>query len=144
MPTGTIDRIGGGAVIRRLATGLAVAAVALTSALALASPAAAQEPKDAAPGTVLVLPSAPADTGASSLAAASPTISPAAARVRYFAPGSTASCPSGNLCLAVWNSPGSNWKVFDLYYCHRYALSNWYGQGHWVNNQTGGATAYAY
>lgn len=30
------------------------------------------------------------------------------------------------------------------YYCHFYTLYNWLGNGFYVNNQTGGATAYFY
>ena len=34
----------------------------------------------------------------------------------------------------------SQFKVFKLYFCHRYALSHWLGDGFYLNNQTGSGT----
>lgn len=52
--------------------------------------------------------------------------------------------PPERRCTAVWDPTRSLWKIFYLYYCHSYTLYNWLGNGFYVNNQTGGATAYFY
>jgi hypothetical protein len=48
-------------------------------------------------------------------------------------------CPVGNHC--VWTRPSWQGKVFRLYFCRTYALSQWNGNGSDFNNQTGGAVA---
>ena len=40
----------------------------------------------------------------------------------------------------MWTGSNFTGKVFRLYYCQTYALSNWNGIGSYWNNQTGSAT----
>ena len=68
-------------------------------------------------------------------AASSPSISPAARKV-YNTTNGSPSCPSGNACAVVWDWSQSNWKVFELYNCATYSVSNWLGGGVPNNNQT--------
>ncbi|MTE17692.1 hypothetical protein F0L17_00800 [Streptomyces sp. TRM43335] len=75
--------------------------------------------------------------------ATSPSISPAAKRVRYVTNGSY-SCPYGTLCARVWDPTRGKYKVFDLYYCNTYSLSYWGSSGGFYNNQTTGTVAKFY
>ncbi|MGY5046535.1 hypothetical protein ACWDE0_12880 [Streptomyces sp. 900105755] len=76
-------------------------------------------------------------------AAVSPTISPATT-VSYRTDDQTFTCGAGNLCLEVRDPTVSKWKIFYLYNCNRYYLSNWYGNGYYLNKQTGSVTSYLY
>ncbi|MFF7475751.1 hypothetical protein [Streptomyces sp. NPDC008092] len=80
---------------------------------------------------------------AQAAAAVSPTISPSTT-VSYRTDDETFTCASGNLCLEVWDPTVSKWKIFYLYNCNRYYLSNWYGNGYYLNKQTGTVTSYLY
>ncbi|MCZ7412933.1 MULTISPECIES: hypothetical protein [unclassified Streptomyces] len=80
------------------------------------------------------------------VAATSPSISPAAKRIRYVTDGSY-SCSYGTLCLRVWDPTRGKYKVFDLYYCNTYHLSYWGSGGDgggFYNNQTTGTVATFY
>ncbi|MFI9462128.1 hypothetical protein [Streptomyces xiamenensis] len=79
------------------------------------------------------------------MAAVSPTISPSAPFIHVSA-GAQYTCESGNLCTAVWDPVVTKWKVFKLYNCNRYSLSNWLdgGDGTYRNTQTGNPTSYFY
>ncbi|MBY8874310.1 hypothetical protein K7640_20985 [Micromonospora sp. PLK6-60] len=123
----------GGVVLAGL---LAVAAPAHAKAAAPTASSPAAAPVAAAP--VAAAPVAVKATTAVAAAAIAPTISPAARRVRHVSNPATTSCPSGNLCAFVWDPTRGNWKVFDLYYCHRYSLSYWQGTGSYNNHQYGG------
>jgi hypothetical protein len=103
-----------------------------------------------APVELSVAPSAPdgaawrsagAGEEAESLLAASPTISPSnsapGADFEHSYPPDTYACASGTLCTGVWDPNSGQWKVFKLYYCRTYAVSNWLGSGFYWNNQTG-------
>jgi hypothetical protein len=80
--------------------------------------------------TVIVAP-APAQ------AVSAPTTSPSAA-VRYWTTDIEGiTCESGYACATV--PYGSGVYVFKFYYYGTYYLSNWYGWGWGINNQTGGA-----
>ncbi|MFF7856310.1 hypothetical protein [Streptomyces sp. NPDC007904] len=81
---------------------------------------------------------------ARSLAAASPTVSPYANYVHVARGEASPTCPSGYLCTGVWDPAVGKVKIFFFFDCTRYSLSNWAGEGHYVNNQTGGAVAYFY
>ncbi|MER6221938.1 hypothetical protein ACWCYL_15615 [Streptomyces sp. 900105755] len=80
---------------------------------------------------------------AQAAAAVSPTISPSTT-VSYRTDDQTFTCGPGNLCLEVWDPTVSKWKIFYLYNCNRYYLSNWYGNGYYLNKQTGSVTSYLY
>ena len=146
----SVVRHSGGLIARLLAvTGLALAGVAAATVPASAE---AGQQAAAAAGTVVVatgdgvFPPAPSAAETASLAAVSPTISPVLARTRIYHanPGDPFPCASGYLCTGVWDPTTGNWKAFDLYECRRYSLSNWFGEGHWKNNQTGGVTSTLY
>jgi hypothetical protein len=78
-------------------------------------------------------------------AAVAPSISPAAYSVTHLPAGtSTYPCPSGQLCLQVNDPTTSGTTVFDLYYCKTYALSHWYDNGTYIDNQTGGSSTTTY
>jgi hypothetical protein len=62
--------------------------------------------------------------------------------VEYVAAGGTYICNSGYFCAGAWD--GIRWKVFHLYTCRLYTLSNWTGSGFYLNNQTGGVVARFY
>ncbi|GAA3338500.1 hypothetical protein GCM10020358_18820 [Amorphoplanes nipponensis] len=47
-------------------------------------------------------------------------------------------CRFGHLCMTV---RGTN---FDFYYCRTWNVTNWYGVGPWINNQTPGTVARFY
>jgi hypothetical protein len=70
-----------------------------------------------------------------------PSISPAAYSVTHLPAGTSSySCPSGQLCLQVNDATTKGTTVFDLYYCKTYALSHWYDNGTYIDNQTGTST----
>jgi GH25 family lysozyme M1 (1,4-beta-N-acetylmuramidase) len=70
-----------------------------------------------------------------------PSISPAAYSVTHLpAYRSSYSCPSGELCLQVYDPTTEGTTVFDLYYCRTYSVSNWNGSGTYIDNQTGSST----
>ncbi|MGI5376856.1 hypothetical protein ACQEV2_21925 [Streptomyces sp. CA-251387] len=119
-----------------------LAAVFTATAPAQAAPA---HSADAAPGRNLVAPPAPQGAQAADLSAAavSPGISPAADFI-HVAPGGTFNCGSGNLCTEVWDPTTNSWKIYFLYRCARYSLSNWIGGGYYYDHQTGGVTSYFY
>ncbi|ALC18949.1 hypothetical protein ACH46N_05580 [Streptomyces pristinaespiralis] len=97
-------------------------------------------------GDVRIAPPAPHDGGTRSAraeAAVSPTVSPAAHFI-HRADGELFDCAPGNLCVEVWDPTVSKWKIFFLYHCNRYWLSDWHGNGYYLNKQTGGVTSYFY
>jgi len=102
-----------------------------------------------APGTqtgdrVQVAPPAPHGAGAqSAVAAVSPTISPAANWI-HRAEDEQFECKAGNLCVEAWDPTVGKWKIFFLYTCNRYYLSDWYNDGYYLNKQTGSVTSYFY
>lgn len=51
-------------------------------------------------------------------------------------------CPSGHFCLYTNQLPGPNGKVFSLFHCREYSLSNWLDRGFLYNNNTGGAPGF--
>lgn len=71
------------------------------------------------------------------VSAVSPTIWPPAERVRYWSSDSR-TCPYKRLCVDVWDPTRNDYKIFDLYACGPYRLSNWLGFGNFENNQTAG------
>jgi hypothetical protein len=73
----------------------------------------------------------------------SPGISPAT-RVTWVPANSDYPCDSGNLCALVWDPTVSLYKEFFLFTCNRYGLSNWFGSGFYMDNQTGKPTSYFY
>jgi hypothetical protein len=93
-----------------------------------------------APGTPRIT-APPADKATA--AASSPTVSPSVG-YEYVAAGGTYTCYSGYFCAGVWDPTVSKWKVFKFYYCNRHSVYNWLGNGFYLNNQTGGATAIFY
>jgi hypothetical protein len=112
----------------------------LAASLALAGTASAQALEPDQGGGTMTLPPAPDDAPPApdqSVAAVSPSISPSVTTVNIPADGA-ADCPTGNFCAVVWDPTRSGWKIFYLYYCNRYYLSNWLGTGYYGNNQTGG------
>lgn len=79
---------------------------------------------------------------------ASPTISPSdsapGADVQFAPAGGTYSCASGTFCAGVWDPNAGQWKVFKLFFCTTYALSNWNGSGFYFDNQTAGTQTFFY
>lgn len=67
----------------------------------------------------------------------SPYISPAARQIRHSS-STNVPCTSGNFCASVWDPTTGDWKIFDLFDCHTYALSYWQGPGQYNNAQVGG------
>ncbi|MEV6962141.1 hypothetical protein AB0M97_23720 [Streptomyces sp. NPDC051207] len=131
---------------RSLVGVIGVLAMMLLAAFSTGTAQAATSATGKAGGQVLVAPAAPKHATALSaqrLAAASPTVSPAANYI-HRATGESYTCASGNLCTEVWDPTVSKWKIFFLYHCNRYSLANWLGGGYYHNFQTGGATAYFY
>ncbi|GAA2207745.1 hypothetical protein GCM10009850_032030 [Nonomuraea monospora] len=131
----THDNIGHRTMARALAL-LAALVMALTCVIAGTGAAQADARE--------TFPPAPEGAQARNAAAVSPGISPAARRTYHANPGDPWNCPLGNLCTAVWDNTTGNWKAFDLYTCHRYALSHWEGYGEYTNNQTGNVTSFFY
>ncbi|GIH08904.1 hypothetical protein Rhe02_69710 [Rhizocola hellebori] len=132
-----------------LRTGAAVVAAMVLTTFTVAVPAQASPLPSYGSAVEAIAPPAPGGsrsaTGAS-IAAGSPTISPSA-NVIYVPPGYPYSCGSGNLCTFVWDpnylwTDGQGgailgvWALFYLYNCHEYAVSNWNGNGYYVDNQT--------
>ncbi|UNO38416.1 hypothetical protein [Streptomyces sp. MST-110588] len=114
-------------------------AVFATGAAQASTPAA-----QGAGGRIVTVPSAPQGAQpASAPAATSPSISPAV-RTQHVPAGGSFSCGDGNFCTAVWDPTTSDWKIFFLYTCRKYALSYWSGQGAYYNQQTGNVTSYLY
>lgn len=68
--------------------------------------------------------------------AVSPWVSPSVSTTHVTDPLAF-SCPSGDLCPAVWDPTTNSWKVFYLFRCARYTVHEWYDYGTVVNNQTG-------
>ncbi|QNS04559.1 hypothetical protein [Streptomyces xanthii] len=83
--------------------------------------------------TATASPASPAR--AERVAAASPSVSPAAPYFYSDGPGYT--CPTGNLCVRAWDPNKGQYKVFKLYECHTYSLSYFKGNGGYANFQTG-------
>ncbi|MFF1544721.1 hypothetical protein [Streptomyces sp. NPDC058291] len=84
-----------------------------------------------------------AQAASSATSAVSPTISPAAAS-QLVPAGDHVDCDRGNFCAAVWDPTVSQWRVFFLYDCNRYYLSDWHGAGEVMNSQTDNAEATLY
>lgn len=98
-------------------------------------------------GRVLTAPAPPRTaqlTSAQALLLEHPTVTPAADSTDHVEPGVGYSCARGNLCTLVWDFVTDNWKLFRLFTCHTYALSNWLDQGAYYDNQTGGVTSIFY
>ncbi|MEU2287123.1 hypothetical protein ABZ614_35320 [Streptomyces sp. NPDC013178] len=112
----------------------------LLSAFAAGPVQAATDSPRAEDSHTMIMPPAPegAPSPTSRVAAASPTISPSANYV-HATSGNPVDCDEGYLCPAVWDPSAGAYKVFFLYYCNRYSLSNWNGRGQVVNNQIGAA-----
>ena len=53
--------------------------------------------------------------------------------------GSQVDCPFAHFCIYTHSFATSNSKVFSLYRCREYSLSNWLDQGFVWNNNSGGA-----
>ncbi|MEU6140225.1 hypothetical protein ABZ848_07690 [Streptomyces sp. NPDC047081] len=129
---------------KRSVLGLLAAFAVALAALFVAGPAQAAAPAaHGKAGHVLTAPAAPKDARAMSALAVSPGISPSTSTT-HVAPGATYTCNVGNFCAGVWDPTTSNWKVFFLYNCARYSLSNWNGTGFYWDNQTGNPTTYFY
>jgi len=78
-----------------------------------------------------------------SVAAISPTISPAVP-TRHAKPGAIGSCALGHLCAGVFDPTTSDWKIFDMHACTTYGLSNWQGNGAYFDNQTNNVVSHFY
>lgn len=132
---------------KRSSLGVIGVLAGLLMALVAVSPAQATGGAESGPGEqVLVAPPAPAEAQAAAdagVAAVAPTISPGA-QFEHVLPNGTYSCAEGNLCTGVWNPTNGHWKVYKLYTCNRYYLSNWLNTGFYMNNQTGNPTSYFY
>ncbi|MFJ8634075.1 hypothetical protein [Streptomyces sp. NPDC093568] len=85
----------------------------------------------------------PAQAAPSAASAVPPTISPAAPS-QLVPSGSHITCDTGNFCAGVWDPTVNQWRVFFLYRCNRYYLSNWQGTGEVKNSQTDNAQATTY
>jgi hypothetical protein len=134
---------------RKMAGLLAGVSLVVGGLLATAPGAQAAAAADrAASDTAVTAPSAPASTQAKvDVRATSPSISPAAERIRYVPDGESYSCSYGRLCARVWDPTRNTYKVFDLYACHTYSLAHWGGGGDgggFYNNQTTGTVASFY
>ncbi|MEX1656449.1 hypothetical protein ABZ960_25280 [Streptomyces pseudovenezuelae] len=84
--------------------------------------------------------SGPAQAATSTPSAVAPTISPAAPS-QLVPAGDHVTCDTGNFCAGVWDPTADQWRVFFLYDCDRYYLSNWHGTGEVMNSQTDNAQA---
>lgn len=129
--------------VSHLARGMVLVGAVMASVLTMTGPASALATEGGPGGQVVTGPSASPGVQSASIEAVSPTISPAARRVRYVSNVSSP-CPTGNLCVIVWDPTRPGYKVFDLYYCNRYYLSYWHGAGYFLNSQTGGVRSYFY
>lgn len=122
--------------------GLAACAT-MAGTVLVAAPAQAHTGPSSAGGSVR-LPAAPAASAAAGVAKASaPGISPAT-RTSHVASGGSFVCADGNLCTAVWDATTGSWKIFFLYTCRTYSLSNWTGGGRYYDSQTGGVISTFY
>ncbi|MCX4238969.1 hypothetical protein [Streptomyces ortus] len=130
---------------QRSVLGVLGALLLALAAVFAAGPAQAASPSPgAAADQRFIAPPAPSDAQArASLAAASPGISPAV-NTQHVPSGGSFSCGDGNFCAAVWDPTTSDWKIFFLFACQRYSVSNWLGDGAYYNQQTGNATASIY
>ncbi|MFE7766264.1 hypothetical protein [Streptomyces sp. NPDC057438] len=129
---------------QRSVLGVLGALILALAAVFAAGPAQAASPSPGAATNLLIAPPAPSDAqGEVSLAAASPGISPAV-NTQHVPAGGSFSCGDGNFCAAVWDPTTSDWKIFFLFACRRYSVSNWLGGGAYYNQQTGNATASIY
>jgi hypothetical protein len=132
-----------------LKTGAAVVAAVLLTAFTVPAPAQASADPNHGSDVHVIAPPAPSGSrpaaAHASLATASPSISPSAYEI-WVPPGYGYGCPIDNLCVAVWdpnylwtNGQGGAilgvWAVFFLYSCQEYELSNWYGDGYYLDNQ---------
>ncbi|GID91437.1 hypothetical protein ACFQFC_10425 [Amorphoplanes digitatis] len=118
-----------------------VAAVLLTT---LTVPAQASAGPN--PGRAVQAIAPPAPAAAASLAAApSPSIYPAVT-VKYIRPDGGYGCDLDYLCALAWepnylwvDGQGGarlgGWAIFYLYNCREYELSNWLGDGYYLDNQ---------
>ncbi|MEU0412213.1 hypothetical protein ABZ307_30930 [Streptomyces griseorubiginosus] len=127
---------------RRSLLGLLGALMLALAAAFAAAPAQAAAPPDRDLGHTVILPK-PAGGVSTRSVAAVPGISPST-NVSYGVPGQSITCPSGNLCAGAWDTSRNQWKIFYLYSCKRYALTNWLDWGWFDNAQTGGAIGYFY
>ncbi|WP_326761935.1 hypothetical protein OHB35_46470 [Streptomyces phaeochromogenes] len=84
-----------------------------------------------------------AQAASSATSAVSPTISPAVPS-QLVPSGGHVTCDTGNFCAGVWDPTVNQWRVFFLYDCNRYYLSNWQGTGEVMNSQTDNAQATIY
>lgn len=78
-------------------------------------------------------------------AAVSPTVSPAAERTFHQTGGiRNYACPSGRLCVDVWDPTANTYKVFQFYRCQTHALRGFYSTytPEYENNQTTGTATY--
>src|SRR5512139_1060004 len=93
---------------------------------------AAPAPSHASSAQVLRAPAAPPAAARQTVglapAVSAPTISPSVSTI-HIAPGASYTCYSGDLCTVVWDPSTSNYKVFFLYTCTKYTLSNWLNTG---------------
>jgi hypothetical protein len=122
---------------------LGILACSLTAALA-AGPAQATAPAHAHHS--LTAPSAPRETRGAAVQATpapSPTISPSVT-TGHVAPNGDYSCAEDTLCALAWDAKASKWKIFRLYRCHKYTLSDWTETGYYHDAQTGGVRSYFY
>ncbi|MFC4052619.1 hypothetical protein ACFOY4_23270 [Actinomadura syzygii] len=124
---------------RKTAATLGLAAIGITSAVAMTPANAA-----AGPGAVTVRPGAHGAytvhvtraSGAAALAA--PSTSPSVDH-RFVPDGGSFTCARSYACAVVPYSNGA--YVFNFYRYGGYSLSYWHGNGAFVNNQTDGAAA---
>lgn len=75
------------------------------------------------------------------VAAVSPSVSPAAERTTWVTGGvQNYDCPSGRLCVDVWDPTRDTYKVFQFYRCQTHSLSAFYSTAYpeFENNQTSG------
>jgi hypothetical protein len=132
-----------------LAGGVAACAVPADDSSGATEPGSVDQPAAQPQGDldVFVAPPAPDDAAAATavdpvkqaaamFAASPPTISPAT-EIEDAVPGGSYSCASGNFCAVVWNPAIAKWRVFKLFVCQRYTVSNWLGNGFYLDNQTG-------
>ncbi|MBY8874311.1 hypothetical protein K7640_20990 [Micromonospora sp. PLK6-60] len=133
------------AVPARLVRSLALVGVLVAGMLTVITPASAGASAPVASTPVAAAPVAAAPVSAKAAtvlaAAVSPGISPAANNVRYVSNPAATSCGYGVFCAFVLDptvKTANKWKVFDLYYCKRYYLSYWQGNGSYNNQQYGG------
>lgn len=128
--------------IKRPALGLVGGLACTAAAILTTGVAQAATPSNhQANAHTLTAPTAP--RGARPRAAAAPRISPSVP-TKHVAPGGRYTCGKGRLCTAVWDPTTSNWKVFNLYKCHKYALAHWSGKGYYNDNQTGNVRSHFY